>query len=202
WVRPALSSILGYDVKELEAMSCHEFTHADDEQEDWANFEKLRAGLIESYHIEKRYTRKDGSIVWGRLHVSLLKKRNDEAPSVIAIVEDVNERRAAEQKLQEAQRELRQLAARLIRAQEEERQRISRELHDDIGQRLSLLTVALDSLGMKMTSAEHPERGEQIAKLSRDAGDITMGIHDISHQLHSSKLQHLGLRSALKELCR
>ena len=92
------------------------------------------------------------------------------------------------------------LTARLINVTEEERKHLARELHDDIGQRLSLLAVNLDIL------KNDPETEASIqGKLEdalRELRDLAEDIHNLSHRLHSSKLQHLGLPAALREVCR
>jgi len=93
-----------------------------------------------------------------------------------------------------------QLTERLIRAQEDERQRLARDLHDDIGQRLSLLIIGLDRLKHQLSTDLRSER-EQVAVALEAASTLATDIHGLSHQLHSSKLQHLGLKSALRELC-
>lgn len=102
--------------------------------------------------------------------------------------------------LKEAKMELMQLTERLIRAQEEERQRLARELHDDIGQRLSLLIIELDRLKHQLPVTMREER-DQVGGALAEANELATDIHALSHQLHSSKLQHLGLNSALRELC-
>jgi PAS domain S-box-containing protein len=72
-VNPALCSMLGYGENELCGMNCCEFANPEDSQGDWALFQQLRAGAINQYSLEKRYVRKDGVQLWGRLNVSLLK---------------------------------------------------------------------------------------------------------------------------------
>ena len=91
------------------------------------------------------------------------------------------------------------MSQRLIEAHEEERCWIARELHDDINQRAALLTVDLERLkqnlpGMADLSQQLEERIKQLYDL---AGDIQA----LSHRLHSSKLEYLGLRSAAAILC-
>jgi PAS domain S-box-containing protein len=89
--------MLGYREEELCAMSCSEFANPEDAQDDWALFQKLRAGLIDRYLLEKRYVRKDGAQIWGRLNVSLLKTSDGEVPLVFAFVEEITKRKLAEQ---------------------------------------------------------------------------------------------------------
>jgi PAS domain S-box-containing protein len=100
---PALCSLLGYREDELCGMSCSEFANPEDSQDDWALFQQLRAGVIDRYSLEKRYVRKDGAQLWGRLNVSLLKDGDEgSSPLVFAFVEDITERRRAEEALHES----------------------------------------------------------------------------------------------------
>jgi PAS domain S-box-containing protein len=195
----ALCAMLGYEQAEMQQMTCDQFAKAEDSREDWGLFQQMRAGLINSYQIEKRYVRPNGAEVWGNLHVSLLEKLPGEPSRVIAMVEDVTERKAANARLENVQLELQRLTARLIQAQEEERQRISGELHDDIAQRLSLLVFGLERL--KDVLPASMTQLSAVSQLRNQAEEITTDIHELSHELHSTKLQHLGLKAALNELC-
>lgn len=112
----------------------------------------------------------------------------------------VSERKAALEDLKVAHAELQQFTPRLISAQEKEKQRISRDLHDDIGQRLALLKVGLDMLDQTIpveNAAEHAQMRSLLTQLD----DLSSDVHNISHQLHSSKLELLGLSVALKGVC-
>src|SRR5215470_16029615 len=73
FVNPALCSMLGFSEEELRRKHCVEFSPAEDAEKDWGLFQQLRAGTIDHYQIEKRYFRRDGSLVWGRLSISFLK---------------------------------------------------------------------------------------------------------------------------------
>src|SRR5215469_11309560 len=65
FVNPALCSMLGFSEEEMLGRHCVEFSPAEDSKKDWALFQQLRAGLIDRYHLEKRFFRRDGSLVWG-----------------------------------------------------------------------------------------------------------------------------------------
>ena len=108
---PALCSMLGYRDGELCGMSCSAFANSEDSQDDWALFQQLRDGVIDHYSLEKRYVRKDGTRLWGRLNVSLLKSGEGASPLVFAFVEDITERRRTEEALRESEERFR-LAAR------------------------------------------------------------------------------------------
>lgn len=125
----------------------------------------------------------------------------EEVVSRYSTGEDVIDKRSALEDLKRAHSELQQLAPRLLYAQEEERKKISRELHDDIGQRLSLLVFNLDLIEHQMPAQEAAIRAD-IRKILEDLGELVTDVHNMSHQLHSSKLEHLGLPVALNEICR
>ena len=197
---PALCSMLGYSEKEMLALRCDQFADPEDSTEDWGLFQELKSGLRQKYQIEKRYTRKDGRKVWGRLNVSGFSFQNMNGRLVLATVEDITEHKESEDKLRQAQAVLHDLPARLIQAQEEEKQRIARELHDDIGQRLSLLMVGLEQVNRELPVFPMEGYGE-FAELLQGMDEVTTDVHQLSHQLHSSKLQYLGLKAALRELC-
>jgi two-component system sensor histidine kinase UhpB len=113
----------------------------------------------------------------------------------------VSERKVALEDLKRAHAELQQFTPRLISAQEKEKQRIARDLHDDIGQRLALLRIGLDTLN-QITPLENAAQHAQMRSLLTQLDDLALDVHNISHQLHSSKLELLGLGAALKGVCR
>jgi PAS domain S-box-containing protein len=107
---------------------------------------------------------------------------------------DITERKSSEKSLHE-------LSGRLISAQEEERARIARELHDDFSQRLALLGIGLGQLWKKLPIEEVEERASVLDML-KGTKEMSVDIHSLSHQLHSSKLEHVGLVPALRGLCK
>src|SRR5499433_1212774 len=94
FVNPALCSMLGFSEEEIRSKHCVEFSPAEEAQKDWSLFQRLQAGAIDHYQIEKRYFRRDGSLVWGRLSISLLKHT---PPLVVAMVEDITEKKKLEE---------------------------------------------------------------------------------------------------------
>ena len=95
FVNPTFCSMLGFSEVELRGKHCVEFSPPEDAEKDWALFQQLRAGAIDHYQLEKRYFRKDGSLVWGRLTISLL--NTHPSPLVIAMVEDITDKQRAEE---------------------------------------------------------------------------------------------------------
>jgi PAS domain S-box-containing protein len=190
---PALCCMLGYEKGELCGMSCSQFANPEDSQDDWALFQQLRAGTIDHYSLEKRYVRKGGAQIWGRLNVSLLKRGQAGSPLVVALVEDITEHKVADEALSSVTR-------RLIGAQEQERTRIARELHDDINQRLALLAIELERLKMDVPDS-NVEVLRRLDQLRRHTSEIATDVQALSHELHSRRLEYLGLVAAMRGFC-
>ncbi len=318
---PALCSMLGYGENELCGMNCCQFANPEDSQDDWALFQQLRVGSIDQYSLEKRYLRKDGEQLWGRLNVSLLKDVHGGPPLVFAFVENITERKRTEDALRESEQRFRlaayagkmfsyewdaatdvivrsgeyaemlctdneadlttgqqilakvhpddrervlaadaalsadapdlrvshrmahrdghviwvektgrahfneqgkmlrivgmvaditerelaeaalaDVSRRLIEAQEQERRRIARELHDDFGQRLSLLAVELEQL--HQDSHDLHEMRSRTVELQKQASELATDIQTLSRELHSTKLEYLGIVATMRDLCR
>jgi PAS domain S-box-containing protein len=200
YANPALCSMLGFNVEELRSKHCVEFSPPEDARKDWALFDQLRQGSIEKYHLEKRFFRKDGTLIWGRLSISLMNGHAGSSPLVVAMVEDITEKRVAEEKLQRSEANLQHLASRLIQIQEEERQRIGRELHDDVGQRLSLILLGLEELRDSLSAGQNSQ--SQLAlDIHRKTYEVAADLQNISRDFHSGKLEFLGLYGTLRNLC-
>jgi signal transduction histidine kinase len=113
-----------------------------------------------------------------------------------AAVISERERAKAERRAQEV---LSSVSQRLVDAQELERTRLARELHDDIGQRLSLLTVNLTEMRNRVSGS--PQLHGQMHDLQQRAIEIAADVQALSHRLHSSKLELLGLPTATRIFC-
>lgn len=112
----------------------------------------------------------------------------------VGMVVDITERKRAEAALSSAR-------LRSIEAQEQERTRIARELHDDIGQRLALLTIELDQLYADADGLPAKAR-ERLEHLARQSAEIASDTQSLSHELHSARLDYLGITAAVKGFCR
>jgi signal transduction histidine kinase len=147
--------------------------------------------------------------VWERYRtavVTVLTVVTAQAVMIVALIVQRVRRRRAEGELRKTQARLRasyervsKLGRRLIGEEETERARIARDLHDDVGQQLFLLSMSLERL-CELQSEVQVER----RKIAADARDrirvIARSLHDLSHRLHPAKLQLLGLVSALRDL--
>lgn len=103
---PACQRILGYAAEEIRGISLSKITSADDRAATQANIAQLLAGNLRAYHLQKRYARKDGSFVWANASVSLIPGNKNMGPTMIAIIEDITERKRAEEALAQSQLEL------------------------------------------------------------------------------------------------
>jgi PAS domain S-box-containing protein len=123
FANPALCSMLGFSEEEMRSKHCVEFSPTEDARKDWALFEQLRKGLIDQYQIEKRFFRRDGSMIWGRLNLSLLTHRTP--PLVVALVEDITEKRRVQETLQEYGRAVEGVEEMIVVVDREYRYRIA-----------------------------------------------------------------------------
>jgi PAS domain S-box-containing protein len=316
FVNPAFCAFLGFSDEELRQKHCVDFSPREDAEKDWALFQQLKAGSIDHYQMEKRYFRQDGSLVWGRLSISLLNGHS--SPLVLAMVEDITEKKKAEDALHESEERLRlavraarmfayswdaatdaiersgesaeilgikndeagsgaaisamvhpddkerlesalaklsvdtpvlrmtyrivrpdgtivwlernscayfgsngslkrivgmvvditerkqakaalaEMTRKLIESQEQERTRIGRELHDDINQRLAMVGAELEQL-LRDDSAEV---SSHVQELRKELADISNDVQALSHELHSSKLEYLGVVAGIKSWCK
>lgn len=148
----------------------------------------------DEFRMEYRLRRYDGEYRW-ILDIGVPRFNEDQSfIGYIGIGIDVTERKQSEETISSMSR-------RLIAAQEQERGRIARELHDDMGQRLALLANELEQLKNK-TPDLGPEVKSCVGELQKYTSQIAIDIQSLSHELHSSKLQYLGLAAAMKGLCK
>jgi PAS domain S-box-containing protein len=183
--------ILGYEVADWCApnfWSSH--LHPDDRERAIREAAK-ESRDSERYELEYRMIAKDGRVVWLHSLVSVT-HINGEPVNVRGFSIDVSRSRQAEATLRE-------LSGRLINAQEEERSRVARELHDDLSQRMALLSIELEQIADAVNSSAKMRR--RFESLQNQAQEISSDIHRLSYSLHPSKLDHLGLSAAIKSLC-
>ena len=168
----------------------HAHLHPDDSMKVLALYRRAAQDLAH-HRVDYRMIAADGRELW--FHECLHSVMEDEGcHELIGIMMDITDRKTTEQSLLE-------MTGRLIRAQEEERCRIARELHDDFNQRLALVAIGLERLAQTL---ESESAVAEISDLYQLTQEIASDVHRLSHQLHSAKLEHLGLVPALKGLCR
>ena len=121
-----------------------------------------------------------------------------EGNHVLSMVRDVTDARRAMEAVRQSTGRIRALAARLITAEESERRRISILLHDDVGQNVAALGLAISRLKRKLPQYDNTESVvTELNDLGKQVSNLTTQIRQLSHQLHPEVLEHLGLIAAL-----
>jgi len=138
---------------------------------------------------EDRWDGQDGPH-WARWEVRPWKTPEGTVGGILILAEDITRRKQMEEALSGMSRKL-------IEAQEQERVRIGRELHDDINQRLAMLSLQLEQL------QQHPsEVQSRVPELRKETAEIANDVEALSHDLHFSKLEYLGVVAGMKSWCR
>ncbi len=153
-----------------------------------------KRGLEQQKEFSKEYRlrRRDGVYRW-MLDIAAPRMNGDGAfAGFVGSAADITDQKLAREALEK-------IGGRLIEAQEEERARIARELHDDICQRLALLSMELEQANRGSNGSGGSRKIEEIR---RHCAEIAGDVQALSHKLHSSKLEYLGLAAAIRSFCR
>jgi PAS domain S-box-containing protein len=148
----------------------------------------------EPFDIQYRLRRHDGQYRWIQDKGVPRFEPDGSFAGCIGSCNDVTDREAAADLLGS-------LGRRLIEAHEQERTWIARELHDDINQRLALLAIELEKWKQQVPEPA-PEFGVQLEQTRKRVFDISKDVQALSHRLHSSKLEYLGIATVSKSFCR
>jgi len=219
----SLCTITGYFCEELLTMTFADITYPGDLKSEWAQARRALAGEIEIYSVEKRYVRKDGSLIWVHKTVSLLRDAHRRPLHFISIIEDIHDRKQAEDALREAQArlqrwnveleqavnmktaELRQsqdrlraLTSELNLAEQRERKRLATELHDHLQQ---MLVVGKLTIGQGKWAASGVSACETVLKKVDDIlSDALTYSRTLVAELSPPVLRDHGLTASLKWL--
>ena len=140
--------------------------------------------------VTYRFLRPTGGVVWLKSSGRGFFDREQGLVRVVGMVADVTEHKVAEEAMSN-------VSSMLIQAQERERTRIGRELHDDISQRLALLALKLEQL------RDDPRTLlSRVQDLRSEVAEISNDVQALSHELHSSKLEYLGVAAGMKSWCK
>jgi PAS domain S-box-containing protein len=135
-----------------------------------------------------RWDREDGTTKWVRWEILPWRTPTGSIGGILVLAEDITDKKVLEGAVSD-------ITQKLIVSEEKERSRIARELHDDIGQRIALL-----EMGLAQLQQEYP--GSRIDRLRKQTSEISSDIQSLSHELHSSTLEYLGLARAISSFCR
>jgi len=205
--------IKGYKASDIIGQNFSKFYPEEDVRSGKPTMELEVASREGRFEDEGWRIRKDGSRFWANVIITALRDEHNKLVGFGKVTRDftdrmlaqraldqanqdlkteVLERKLAEQKLAESEQSLRMLSLHLLRTQDEERRRIGRDLHDSLGQVLTVMKMNLESMAPLAG-----ERREQIVKCIRLADDCLREVRTISYLLYPPMLEELGLRSAV-----
>lgn len=179
---------LGYHRQEMLSMTVYDIDPTLDPSMHARVEHKLReSGFV---IMESRHQRKDGSTFPVEIDIKFVQL---DRGYVVAVVRDITERKLAEKTMSS-------LSRRLIEAQDHERSRLAKELSEDLNQQMALLHIGLDQFEQSAPDLSSQAR-EQLYTISEAATKVASSIQNLSHELHPSRLDLLGLLPSLRGLC-
>jgi PAS domain S-box-containing protein len=200
-INDRLCEILQHPRANLLEKNFREIFQATEAQPEFeAALSRLIAGQTHRYSAEMNARRAGGEVSSFDVVFSLV-LGNDATPrKLILVAKDITFLKVAKEELHDSELARDELSRRVLNAQEAERTRIARELHDDIGQSLAVLKIQMLRAGQPVSG--HPERRHaDLVELTRKLDTITHKVSRLSHGLHSSALEFLGLAAAVQSHC-
>lgn len=210
WATKRALAIFGYDPGEVVSMARFEQSVFPD---DFVSVSEAIAQSLEKNEplkIEYRILTGDGVMKWIHSSGSPYFKPNGEPDRLLGVSIDITESKNMEKKLRDSeeilrnnQEDLQRLAGRLISVKEEELRRLSRELHDDLTQRLAVLAIEAGKMELNMDEdvQSNPVFLQKVSHIKEQLIKISEDVHRISRQLHPTIIDDLGLVRAIESEC-
>jgi len=190
--------IKGYKPSEIIGQHFSRFYPEDDVRHGKPAWELEVAEREDRFEEEGWRIRKDGSRFWASVIITAIKDSTGELLGFSKVTWDFTERMLAYKslsdsrlKLQESEKSLRELSLHLLRTQDEERRRIGREIHDSLGQYLSVLKMKLDSMAATQPTSE------ELSACGGLADECVKEVRTLSYLLYPPMLEEMGLTSAI-----
>jgi signal transduction histidine kinase len=158
---------------------------------------ELAAGRRDSFLAESRAFHRDGHQVWGRVHVTKVRGKDDQTWFSLSLIEDITREKETQAEISSYQERLRALAVELTLTEERERRRLATDLHDNIGQVLALLQIKLGSLRQGLTSLEMAANLDEARTL---LSQIIRSTRSLTMEMGLSVLHELGFASGVEWL--
>jgi PAS domain S-box-containing protein len=145
------------------------------------------------YAAEFRIVQPDGTVRWLAARGKFYYARNGNPERMLGVSLDITERKRAEEALFDMNR-------RVIEAEERERNRIARDLHEDVGQRLALLAIAIEQLKNDLPH-QAVELLDRMDAVWKKTSEILTDVKASAHELYSPRLEYLGIPSVMRSFC-
>ncbi len=197
YVNDRFGEMLGYSRDEMIGRPVTDFVTPNDLVIYTEQVARRRKGERESYGLS--WLKKDGQMIFTRVSPKAIFDERGQYKGSFAVVTDITERKRAEEALRESEKQLRHLSSQLLTAQETERKRISRELHDELGQSMTVMKLRLGFIEKNLL--------EHQATLKQECGygiqyvdQVIENIRRLSRDLSPSILEDFGPSAALRWL--
>ncbi len=174
-VNEALCRMTGYSKEELMALTFPDITHPDDLEADLEKVSSLLSGEIDQYEMDKRYVKKDGLTMWIKLHVRLMRDAGGNPLYFLPMMEDITERKTAEQ-------EIEAYAARLERLNQELEEFTYRASHDlqEPLRKIQVFSSAVERMGAEAGRKEGVEYLHRLKKSAAQMQYLINGLKEYS----------------------
>jgi len=192
-----LCELSGYSRDEIVGRPVAEFLEEGSQSILREQMAKRKGGEREIYELSG--IRKDGQKIFVLVSPKAVFDADGQFKGSFAVITDISPRKHAEEALKESEKQLRHLSSQLLTAQETERRRISRELHDELGQALTLMKIRLRSIEKDLGKKQVGMR-EECQNILQYIDQIIENVRRLSRDLSPSILQDLGLAAALRWL--
>jgi PAS domain S-box-containing protein len=197
YVNDKLCEMLGYPREEMIGQPLAGFLNETGQTVYKEQVARRKSGGLEPYEIP--WLRKDGKMIFTWVSPKAIFDEHGQFKGSFAVVTDITERKQAEEALEKSGKQLRFLSSQLLTAQETERKRISRELHDELGQSLTVLKLRLNFIEKNLLR-DQAELRQECEIGVHNINRVIENIRRLSRDLSPTILEDFGLSAALRWL--
>ncbi|WP_324229301.1 PAS domain S-box protein [Lacibacter sp.] len=190
-VNSAAVKLSKYTEEELANLTIYDLADPEEIKTNPFRFEEMKSE--QGARSERKLKRKDGSILDIEINAKFLSDGR-----FLAFIRDITERKKAEDELNSSYKAIRKLTSHLQNAREEERTHIAREIHDELGQQLTVLKMDVSWLNKKIKQLENQQLNEKATEIVQMLNDTVNTVRRISSDLRPVLLDDLGLAAAIE----
>lgn len=190
-VNSAAVKLSKYTEEELANLTIYDLADPEEIKTNPFRFEEMKSE--QGARSERKLKRKDGSILDIEINAKFLSDGR-----FLAFIRDITERKKAEDELNSSYKAIRKLTSHLQNAREEERTHIAREIHDELGQQLTVLKMDVSWLNKKIKQLENQQLNDKATEIVQMLNDTVNTVRRISSDLRPVLLDDLGLAAAIE----